>query len=989
MKLFNLHLNTTFSFLESTITVDNAIKKAVEDKAEYLIFSEKNNFFSLAEANKKCQEVGIKPVFGLEISTKIDNLVFDYNLFAKNQKAFEELKVISYKLLSNEQLDIQKCIQEYPDIIFIEHPHNSYFKQTGKYINKPNYFIGLSSSELGEYKNQLSAFNFVIFNKFNALNYGDYSILQLLKKMNSQDQKIIIEESLNFNLDSNDISIISLINKTNELVKSLYFPIEYKNYSLAKFSNPEGLSSKDYLKKLISQKIKSLGPVKWNEIYQKRLVHEYSIITNLKFEDYFLIMQDWISWAKNNNISIGPGRGSAAGSLVSYLLGITEIDPIKYNLIFERFLNPKRINMPDIDVDVQDDKRDLIIKYLVDKYGYDKVANIVTFSTLGKKSAIRDVLRAYEIEPNKINKISKLISQNDISLQEELIKNISLVKELAQLKPDDSTFKDKIVEETSKISGFYRQSGTHAAGIVISSEKIIKSVPTYKTDDNIQQTQVSMEFLENYGLIKMDILGLKTLTTIKEIESNIENKYSLKINWEQIDCNDQKTFELLSNGNTAGIFQVESPIMIKALKKIKVDSFEDIATIISINRPGPISHLKTFSDRKQKIEPVPLVSKEYDKIVAPTYGIIVYQEQIMEIVQKVANMSFEEADLLRRIISKKKSSEMEAIEEQFISKAIQNKYDLKTAKEIFKNISKFADYGFNKSHAIAYAMLTFKMAYLKANYPLEFFTSCISSANGAQTTISKYVNEAKKMHIGIISPNINLSCANAAIHDNKIVLPLSLIKGIGPEIIKLIEQNRQANGTYKNFLHCIFCLSQIKSLGKATLELLIKSGAFRDFNLSQKTMLSEIDPKSDSTIFIKQNIQINASQIMNKIINFEPENIYEDDEELLQQQEIDILGQSYNYYPTSKYEIDGLRLIDARLNNEYIMVVKCINYNFGTDKRNRSYQKLDFQDSSYQVVAFSYLKDMDLSNLKDKIVKIKFVKRDDNIINLKDWKVLK
>ncbi|AZZ65300.1 DNA polymerase III subunit alpha [Metamycoplasma phocicerebrale] len=990
MKLLNLHLNTTFSFQESTITVENAIQKALDSSVEYIVFSEKNNFFSLAEANKKCLDNKIKPIFGLEVHSFLNEKEIRYNIFAKNKDSFIELKKLSYDLLSNKKIDIKKTIEENSNLFFIENPNYSYFKLTNEIIKKDNYYIGLSLNDLKNYKDylELNYSNFLIFKNFNTLNYSDYSILQLLNKMNNSNEKVIIEEPLNFEFQTKDPLIINLVSKTNEFIKHLYFPINFESYNLIKFPNEKKISSKDYLKELITKNLNKINPENWNEVYKKRLLHEFSIITSLKFEDYFLIIQDWINWAKNNNISIGPGRGSSAGSLISYLLGITEIDPIKYNLIFERFLNPKRVNMPDIDVDVQDDKRDLIIQYLIKKYGFENVANIVTFSTLGKKSAIRDVLRAYEISPTKINRISKLLSSNDESLEEESTKNINFIKELDQLNPNDSNFKNKIIEETSRISGFYRQTGTHAAGIVLNSKEIIKSIPTFETSDHIQQTQASMEYLESYGLIKMDILGLKTLTTIKEIESNIESKINSKIDWNKINFNDKKTFELLSNGNTAGIFQVESPIMIKALKEIKVNCFDDIASIISINRPGPMAHIKEYAKRKFGIEKTPLISTEYDKIVASTYGIIIYQEQIMEIVQKVANMSFEEADMLRRIISKKKANQMAQVEENFISKAIQNKYKLSVAKEIFNNISKFADYGFNKSHAIAYAMLTFKMAYLKANYPLEFYASCISSANGAQATVGKYVNEAKTMGIRIISPNINLSLTQANIYNNEIILPLSLIKGLGPEIVKLIVENRNKNGKYKNFLHCIFCLSQIKSIGKSTLELLIKSGALRDFKLSQNTMLNEIDAKSDSIIFIKQNIQIEANKIIDKILAYNPENILEDDETILEQNELDLLGQSYNHSPTSKYEIDGNRLIDTRFNNEYILISKCTNYSFGADKKGRMYQKLDFQDSSFKVVAFVYSQEDSLKDLKNKLVKIKFVRRYDNVIKLKEWKVI-
>ncbi|BAP39624.1 DNA polymerase III subunit alpha [Metamycoplasma canadense] len=1000
MKLLNIHLNTTYSFFESTITVDDAIKEAINNKVEFLSFTEKNNFFSLAEANLKCQKYNIKPIFGLDVTLNVDNSSFKYVLFAKNKNSFNDLKTISHELLNNNQITLNKILNNFPEILIIENPIQSYFKNTNKVITQKNYFIGLSIDEIDynyknnlEYKNLIDNYeNILIFNNFNTLDFQDFSILETLYKINNKQKNPEYSNSLFFEMDSNNLVTQKLIIKTNEFIKSLYFPILKNDFSLPILKNKDNINSNEFLRSILWKTINDNFEIKnlfKNKEYRLRLKKEFEIISLLKFEDYFLIIQDWIQWAKKNNISIGPGRGSSAGSLVSYILGITEIDPIKYGLIFERFLNPKRISMPDIDVDVQDDRRYEIINYLINKYGYQKVANIVTFSTLGKKSAIRDILRSYNISPTKINQISKLISSDNINLETEVKNNILLTKELEQLNPNDSTFKNKIINQTSRISGFYRQTGTHAAGIIISKEPIINLIPTFKNSENFQQSQISMEYLEYYGLIKIDILGLKTLTTIKEIENNIQKNHNLKINWQEINFYDQKTFDILSKGNTVGIFQVESPIMVKALKLIKVNSFNDISAIISLNRPGPMAYVKSYANRKFNLEQVPKISFEYDEILKDTYGIIVYQEQIMQIAQKIAGMSFEEADLLRKIISKKQSSEMQQIKNNFISLAIKNNYSFNVANDIFNNIEKFADYGFNKSHAVAYSMLTFKMAYLKANFPLEFYASCISSANGAQDTISKFVNEAKSIGIEIISPNINLSEENSIISGNKIILPFGIIKGIGPEIIKLICENRKKIKQYKNFLHCFFNLSQIKSFGKSTMEILIKSGALRDFKLSQNTMLEEINPKSDSSLFIKQNILKNSNEIMDMLINFEPLNNLKDDENEIQKNEINLLGQVYNYSTIKNYEIENNRLIDTRPGNEYLIIVQCINVKIGNDKKNKQYQKIDFQDSSYKVVYFNYNIDEKLNQLKNKIVQIKFIRKNDDIILLKEWKVIK
>ncbi|PZW00598.1 DNA polymerase III subunit alpha [Metamycoplasma auris] len=994
MKLLNLHLNTTYSFLQSTITVDEAISKALENNVEYLVFSEKNHFFSLGEANLKCIKNNLKPIFGLDVFLQVNNKEFRYNLFAKNKEAFYNLKLISYLLLSGRKFSVDEILENYLDIILVENPHLSYFKETKIEIENKNYYIGIEFDELDSYLDSIDQNkNILIFNNFNILSLDDYSIIELLNKMSNRNSDLNLGNSFNFQFDSSLEIINRLFLRTNEFIKSLYFPLEKKEYLLPKFENDKNLQSDEYLKFLVFKKIREsvqLTSLFQQDIYATRLEKELNIIAKMNFSDYFLIVQDWVNWAKNNDIAIGPGRGSAAGSLVCFVLGITEIDPIKYNLIFERFLNTKRISTPDIDIDVQDDKRYQVINYLISKYGYDRVNNIVTFSTLGKKSAIRDVLRAYGTVPSKINSISKLISSNDDDLNEEYEKNTFLKKELEQLNSNDSEFASKVISQTSRISGFYRQIGTHAAGIIISSTPIIESIPISKNVDNFLQTQISLEYLEYFGLIKMDILGLKTLTTIKEIESLINSKYpNNKIDWEKINYYDKKTFELLSSGSTLGVFQVESPVMIKGLKEIQIDNFNDIAAVISLNRPGPIAYVSNYAKRKKGIEIIPSISIEYDKIVNATYGIIIYQEQIMQIAQKISNMPFEEADLLRKIISKKQANEMVRIKNEFINKAIQNGYDSKVANDIFNNIEKFADYGFNKSHAIAYSTLTFKMAYLKANYPLEFYASCITSANGAQATIAKYVNEAKNMGIEFISPNINKSTDIARIEDNKIVLPLGLIKGIGPEMVKLIVENRFEVKGYKNFVHCLLSLSKIKSLGRATLELLIKSGTFRDFNLSQQTMINELDSKSDLNIFIRENITETNEKILNKVINYQLIDNNEDDEVLLQTNEIELLGQSYNYFATSKYEIEGNRLINTRSNNEYILIAQCVDVVERINKYRTKQQILYFQDSSYKVVSIQFKYNEELKKLKNKIVKIKFIRRKENWIDLIDFKVIK
>ncbi|TPR53915.1 DNA polymerase III subunit alpha [Metamycoplasma neophronis] len=988
MKLTNLHLNTTFSFLESCIQPEEFINEIKKNNLEYFAVTEHCNFYSMAAFLNLAKENNLKPVFGLDCNVKINNSIFRYLVYAKNLAAFENLKKLSYEILKNGDLEFD-ILNKYEDLIWVEHPIFGFYAKTKKVIERENYYFAIQTIDLDNDILQSHYDKCLLVNHNAILNYDDNSIINVLAKMSNDQEFVDIYEAYQAEYDFDDEKLINLVNKTNEFIKSLYFEIPRHSYILPTFPNPDGLDSFNYLQKLLSQNIaKKFANGGWDQEYTDRLKYELSVIETLKFSDYFLIIQDWIQWAKNNNISIGPGRGSAAGSLISYLLGITEVDPIKFGLIFERFLNPKRVTMPDIDVDVQDDRRGEVINYLINKYGFNNVANIVTFASLGKKSAIRDVLRVYNVTPSQINSISKLISTDDSSLLDEFKNNNKFALELAKINKEDSNIAIKILNEAARIAGFYRQTGTHAAGIVISPQELIKVIPTQTLDNQINQTQVSMEYLESFGLIKMDILGLKTLTTIKEITNLIKLNQNIEIDLNNIPYDDAKALSILNSANTAGIFQVETPIMVRALQKIGVSSFDDIVAIISLNRPGPAINIPKYAKRKQGLEVIPSLELEYDKIVKPTYGIIIYQEQIMQIVQAVAKMSFSEADMLRRIISKKKVDQMEIMKEEFISKAVANNYNKALAKKIFDSIEKFADYGFNKSHAVSYSILTFQMAYLKAHYPLEFYAACISSAHGAHETIAKYANEAKKMGIKIISPDINLSEINAVIKDNAIILPLTMIKGIGPEIVKNIIANRNEFGPYKNFLHFMIYLLKIKSLGLSTIELLIKANALRNFGYNQATLLKEISKdNSDTMLLIKVYKDRDIEEISSLIDKYSPTEIINQNIDEEKSNEISLLGQSYNVEGPKLNLNNQVNFSQMHEGTEHKLVAQCTFVKSGIAKTGKVFYRLDFQDESQKFSTFVFYDNPELMNLSKKIVELDIVKKNDNTATLKGWKI--
>ncbi|MGY6172313.1 DNA polymerase III subunit alpha [Candidatus Mycoplasma pogonae] len=816
-KLINFHNNTEYSFLESTITLKSLFDFAIQNQQKYLVITDHNNMFGVAPFLKLAQKHAITPIIGLDCDVDDYRLI----LIAKNYQGFLELARLSNRKMSKENITLNDI--NVTNLIVIDHPSKGYFAITKKQLAIPNYYV---------IANDLSITNAIwvqehVINKTNENQY--LKTLQAIAgnevDLKSQFRGLsYIPEDLN----------PEIISRTNALVEQidLQFP-EVKN-PLPHFPNDLGIDSFSYLKKVLEQSLQSKKAelIAYPEL-KERLKTELEVIKTLNFADYFLIIWDFIKWAKNNEIVIGPGRGSSAGSLVCYLLNITEVNPLKYNLLFERFLNIKRVSMPDIDIDIQDNRREEIINYVINKYGNDNVASIVTFQTLGAKMALRDVARVLGISIAEVNELSKMVPS--IQTLEETYEKIAKFR----AKIDSKPIYKELYETAKFLEGLPRQHGTHAAGVIVSDKKIIDIIPTMFLENGQQQTQFSMDYLEEFGLLKIDFLGLKNLSTLKNTLDLINQRHHLNLTIAQIPLNDVKTKQLLSSGKTIGIFQLESPGMINTIKAVKIDQFEDLAAIISLFRPGPMEMIPTYIKNKKNPDLIPFVSQEYNQILSSTYGVIVYQEQIMEICQKFSGMSFSDADILRKAISKKDFSEIAEVKQKFFQGALANNYSLALVNQIFELIEKFAAYGFNKSHAISYAMLGYKMAYLKSEYPLEFFASAINTANGAQATVEKYYSEAKSLGIKIESPLINKSSSECFIEDNKIYLPLNIVKGLGKVAIDKIESEIGKNGPFMSFYDFIV-RAELINLGRANITTIIESNALRQFG-NIKTLLNNLD----------------------------------------------------------------------------------------------------------------------------------------------------
>jgi len=572
--------------------------------------------------------------------------------------------------------------------------------------------------------------------------------------------------------------------------------------------------------------------------YNKRLLHEFNIIKEMRYSGYFLIVSDYIKWAKNNDIPVGPGRGSGAGSLIAWCLRITNIDPIKFNLIFERFLNPDRISMPDFDIDFCEEKRDLVFEYLTKKYK-DCVAHIITFGKLKARMVIRDVGRVIGLPYGFVDSISKMIPF-DPSRPMSLNECINREPRLQKLIKEDSRVK-KLSEFSLKLEGLNRNVATHAAGVVIADKKLTETVPLYKdnsADLLLPSTQFDMYSAENAGLIKFDFLGLKTLTVIHNAQKlirNINKNFDIK----KINFEDQKVFELLSSGKTIGLFQLESTGMREALMQMKPNHLEDIIALVALYRPGPMSNIPIYNDCKHgKIKP-DYLHPNLEQILKPTHGVIIYQEQVMQIAQKLSGFTAGEADILRRAMGKKKRAELEKQKQRFIDGAVKNGIRKDVAANIFLKIEPFAEYGFNKSHAAAYAVIAYQTAYLKTHFPNEFFAASMTMDLSNQHKLGEFYEELKRLNIKIIRPDINKCYADFKFSKDNFYYALGALKNVGFEAVKNIIKEREKNGIFKSINDFINRVNP-KDINKLQLEGLVKGGAFDNISSNRQSIYNSI-----------------------------------------------------------------------------------------------------------------------------------------------------
>lgn len=825
----HLNIHTSYDLLHSTVKINDLIDSVKSHGQNAVAITDLNVLFGVQSFYSACKDAGIKPIIGMEIILT-DGIEDCYTvLLAKNNEGFKNLMQLSSRIqLKKLQKISTDVLRQYTDQLIVIYKQLD-DNQQHFVIDEADYYVSHDSTIEARrvYINDvryLSPDGIVDLSILNAIDDNKKIPLETIQ-LKSGTQYIKSDEILlDLGISENDI------HATEQIAKSCNVILE-KSTHLPKYPVPNDLTSDAYLFELL-QKQKVKFP-QFDNIYEERLMYEYKVIQSMGFSDYFLIVSDLIHFAKTHDILVGPGRGSSSGSLVSYVLGITTIDPIEHDLLFERFLNPERVTMPDIDIDFEDKERDKVIEYVIKKYGAFNVSGIVTFGHLSMKAVMRDVGRILQFSESELKEASSILS------------NISF-NNLIDAYEDDafSSFIDyndrrkKWYQIARSLEGLPRHTSTHAAGIIIHDQLLTDYVPLLMGEE-YPLTQWNMTEVEAVGLLKIDFLGLRNLTIIHNILRSIKAQYGKTINIEQIPMDDIKVYEQLSSGDSMGIFQLESDGIRNVLKRLKPENFNDIVAVLSLYRPGPMEQIPLYIERRHNQQTVHLPHADLEDILSPTYGVIIYQEQIMQIANRFAGFSLGEADILRRAMSKKNHQTLLAEQEHFVSGSMKNGYSKQDATAIYELILKFANYGFNKAHAVAYAKISYIMMYFKVHFPNIFYAATLSNQIGVEHKTKEIIAEVKSRMINIYPADINQAGWYYKAQKTGIMMSLGMIKGVGyRSVVEIVEERKK--GPFKDIYDfCARIPKRVKS--KALLEALIHVGAFDQFEQNRATLLASLD----------------------------------------------------------------------------------------------------------------------------------------------------
>jgi DNA polymerase-3 subunit alpha len=896
----HLHVHTQYSLLDGTIRLDNLFKKAKEYQMPAVAMTDHGNIFGAIDFYQHAQKYGIKPIIGCELYVAPRSR-FDKNAYTIGEGSHHLLVLVKdmggyknlMKLVSAGYLEgfyyrpridkdllrqhhdgligFSACLHGEVSDLLLKGNNEEAKRVAGEYreiFGNGNFYLEIMENGLPEQKiankgiveiSRELSIPLVATNDCHYINREDAEAHEVLlciqtgKTMEDTNRMKFMTDQFYFRSPEKMKQLFKdypeSVNNTIVVAEQCNLKFDFGIISLPRFEIDTGETLDDHLMNLAKKGLENLMPVimkgktdgsLW-EKYERRLKEELEIIKSMGFAGYFLIVSDFVNYAKQKNIPVGPGRGSAAGSLVAYSIGITNIDPIRYGLFFERFLNPDRISMPDIDIDFCQDGRDEIIKYVTDKYGSDRVAQIITFGKMQAKAVIRDVGRALSISYGEVDAIAKLVPnvlnisldmaiQSEPRLQEEEKKN-EKVKKLLSL--------------SRALEGLNRHSSTHAAGVVISDVPLVERVPLCKSPKEEIVTQFSMNDLQAVGLTKFDFLGLKTLTVIKNALQFIKEGRGHVFDIDKLPLDDQHTYQLLMKGNTDGVFQLESSGMKDILVNMKPDCIEDIIALIALYRPGPMNMVPEFISRKQGKTKIVYEIPELEEILKETYGVIVYQEQVMQIASAIGGYTMAEADILRKVMSKKKASDMEKEKPKFLEGAKQKKISEKKSRKIWDQMETFAEYGFNKSHSTAYAMISYQTAYLKANYPVEFMAALLTSEKDNRDKIIKYISSCKDMGINVLPPDINESQSDFSVSGEHIRFGLAAVKNVGSGAVESIIDVRKGEGSFTTFDDFSNRVDHRK-INKRMIESLIKCGSFDSLNYKRKYLMEHYESIVDT-----------------------------------------------------------------------------------------------------------------------------------------------
>lgn len=882
MAFTHLHVHTEYSLLDGAARISDLITHAKEMGMDSLAITDHGVMFGVIDFYKEAKKQGIKPIIGCEVYTAArskedkdsdkDKYQGHLVLLAKDEEGYKNLiKIVSEGFTKGfyykPRVD-KKLLREHSKGIIalsaclageIQRKLSNRDYQGAKrealelleIFGEGNFYLELQDQGLEEELAILpdmerlhleTGIPFVATNDVHYVRQEDAEahdvLLCIQTATNVDDEKRMKFPNDQFYLKSGKemekifARFPEAISNTAVIAEACNVDFTFGKLHLPDFVSPAGKTNEEYLRELCESGLDD----RYGDLSQElkdRFEYELETIIKMGYIEYFLIVWDFINYAKKNGIMVGPGRGSAAGSIVAYALKITDIDPIKYGLIFERFLNPERISMPDIDIDFCYERRQEVINYVIEKYGEDKVAQIITFGTMKAKAAVRDVGRALNMSYGEVDAIAKAIP---FELKMTISKAMDMNPELRSMYEKDKNIA-KVLDMAKALEGLSRHASTHAAGVVISKKNINEYVPLYLSDKGIS-TQFTMNTIEELGLLKMDFLGLRNLTVIRDALESIEENHGRKINFSKMDYDDPKVYELISAGNTQGIFQLESGGMTQFMKNLKPDCFEDIVAGISLYRPGPMNSIPTYIENKKNSKDVKYLHESLEPILSVTYGCLVYQEQVMQIVRDLAGYSYGRSDLVRRAMSKKKMDVMLEEQEHFVKGAVENKHMLPAvAKEIFGQMISFAEYAFNKSHAAAYAVIAYETAYLKAYYPVEFMAALMTSVIGDSAQIAKYIRNCNEMQIQVLPPCVAGSNKKFTVVGKEIRFGLLGVKNVGEGVINAIIKMRKEKGIPSDIFQFVNNID-IQEVNKKAFESLIKAGAFDCINENRAQLMA-------------------------------------------------------------------------------------------------------------------------------------------------------